>query len=282
MRKPLSWALAVMLVCLVSSLALSQDSHEKQSSQSPSAESTMRPMRVDQDLAHQVVKTYTFKYLKQPTEIQDVVNGLRTILEFTRVQPVPALPGVVARGSAEQIAAADRMIADIDRPRNNPATNVAAENYRLDFTLTELDAGKKTATHSYTIIVQRARNFEDSRKTSFRSGSRVPIATGSFQPGVGGAGAKIVNTQFNYQDVGVNMDCRLYGPDDDLTLNGNIELSNVAATVDIGGLSQPVIRQARSEFIVAVAPGKPATVAGLDSVESTRRVDVEVVATKLK
>jgi len=286
MRKPLSWALAVTILFALPSALFSQDAQQKPASsspielkQSPAAEAAMRAytQREQMDLAHQVVKTYYLKYLTQPMELQDIVNGLRTILEFQRVQPSPRLPAIVVRGSAEQVAAADKLIADLDRPKSAAAASNerVGENYRLDFTLTELDGGKKTATHAYSVIVQRARNYDDSRKTSFRSGSRVPIPVShSTNPAV--------NTQFSYQDVGVNLDCRLYGPDDELTLNGNVELSNVVGAVDIGGLSEPVIRSARSEFTVAVAPGKTATVAGLDSVESQRRVDVEVVATKLK
>ena len=294
MRKPLLWALAVTLIFAVSSLAAPQAAEPQKPAagepiairQSSAAEAAMRAsaMREQQDLAHQVVKTYYLKYLTQPTELQDIVNGLRTILEFQRVQPSPRLPAIVVRGSAEQVAAADKLIADLDRPRSTPpaSSDRVGDNYRLDFTLTELDNGKKTATHTYSLIVQRGRGFEESRRTSFKVGSRLPIAVTSFVPGTNGGGMNPVNTQFNYHDVGVNMDCRLYGPDDDLTLNGNVEISSIAGSVDIGGAQQPIVRQARSEFTVAVVPGKPITVAGLDSVESTRRVDVEVVATKLK
>ena len=47
----------------------------------------------------------------------------------------------------------------------------------------------------------------DGQKASLKIGDRIPIATGSFQPGIGGVGINpLVNTQFQYTDVGVNID----------------------------------------------------------------------------
>ena len=47
----------------------------------------------------------------------------------------------------------------------------------------------------------------DGQKASLKIGERIPIATGSFQPGIGGVGINpLVNTQFQYTDVGVNID----------------------------------------------------------------------------
>src|SRR5260370_8915596 len=47
----------------------------------------------------------------------------------------------------------------------------------------------------------------DGQKASLKIGDRIPIATGSFQPGIGGVGINpLVNTQFQYQDVGVNVE----------------------------------------------------------------------------
>ena len=47
----------------------------------------------------------------------------------------------------------------------------------------------------------------DNQKATLKIGERVPVATGSFQPGIGGVGINpLVNTQFQYLDVGVNID----------------------------------------------------------------------------
>ncbi len=47
----------------------------------------------------------------------------------------------------------------------------------------------------------------DMVKATLKIGEREPTATGSFQPGIGGVGINpLVNTQFNFIDVGVNVD----------------------------------------------------------------------------
>src|SRR5260370_3913789 len=47
----------------------------------------------------------------------------------------------------------------------------------------------------------------DGQKATLKIGDRVPGATGSFQPGIGGVGINpLVNTQFQYLDVGVHID----------------------------------------------------------------------------
>ena len=54
-------------------------------------------------------------------------------------------------------------------------------------------------------------------RSSLKIGDKVPYATGSFQPGIGGVGINpLVNTQFTFLDVGVNVDMtpKIHGPDE--------------------------------------------------------------------
>ena len=47
----------------------------------------------------------------------------------------------------------------------------------------------------------------DGQKATLNIGERYPYATGSFQPGVGTVGVSpLVSTQFNYADIGVNVE----------------------------------------------------------------------------
>jgi hypothetical protein len=166
-------------------------------------------------------------------------------------------------------------------PQAAAATSASNPSYRLEFTLSEFEDGKKVNTRSYSMILQRGANRGDSSMGLFRVGSRVPVATGSIQPGGSGTQA-LVNTQFQYIDVGVNIDCRLWGADDDLTLSSNVEVSGMSTPREIGGVSQPVIRQTRSNLQGAITAGKPTMIASLDQVDSARRMEVSVIATKLK
>ena len=69
----------------------------------------------------------------------------------------------------------------------------------------------------------------DSEKASLKIGDRIPIATGSFTPGVGAGGiSPLVNTQFQYIDVGVNIDITpQIHSDDEVTLKMSLEVSSL-------------------------------------------------------
>ena len=72
----------------------------------------------------------------------------------------------------------------------------------------------------------------DGQQAKLRIGDRVPVATGSFQAGVGvGTAARsnpLVNTQFQYIDVGVNVDVTPHvHPNRDVSMKVEIEVSSV-------------------------------------------------------
>jgi general secretion pathway protein D len=71
------------------------------------------------------------------------------------------------------------------------------------------------------------------------------VATGSFQPGIGGVGINpLVNTQFQYIDVGVNLDITPNVlAEKEVSMKVKVEISAVTGYVGIGGINQPVIGQ---------------------------------------
>jgi len=100
----------------------------------------------------------------------------------------------------------------------------------------------------------------DSEKASLKIGDRVPIATGSFQSGFGGS----VNTQFQYLDVGVNIDITPYvHAGNEVTLKMSLEISSVTGVQNIGGFNQPTICQRRIEHEARLADGEVNLIAGL-------------------
>jgi general secretion pathway protein D len=111
----------------------------------------------------------------------------------------------------------------------------------------------------------------DGQDAKLRIGSRVPVATGSFQAGVGvgatgaaGIVNPLVNTQFQYLDVGVIVDVtpRIH-PDHDISLKLSIEVSSVTGTQSIGGINQPVISTKKIEHDVRLADGEVNILGGL-------------------
>jgi len=106
-------------------------------------------------------------------------------------------------------------------------------------------------------------------KASLKIGQRIPFATGSFNTGVSNSLTPLVSTQFQYADVGVNVDLipHVHGKDE-VTLHVDIDVSSVADHVDIGGVSQPIIGQRKIGHEVRLKEGqadgscRPGTIAG--------------------
>jgi general secretion pathway protein D len=117
------------------------------------------------------------------------------------------------------------------------------------------------ATDSNTKVIQRPEiRVLDSEKASLKIGDRVPIATGSFQSGFGGS----VNTQFQYLDVGVNIDITPYvHADNEVTLKMSMEISSVAGVQNIGGFNQPTIGQRRIEHEARLKDGEVNLIGGI-------------------
>ncbi|MDW8131808.1 MAG: hypothetical protein RMI94_14750, partial [Bryobacterales bacterium] len=114
----------------------------------------------------------------------------------------------------------------------------------------------------------------DGMKASLRIGDQVPIATGSFQPGIGAVGiSPLVNTQFQYKDVGVNLDItpRVHGQDE-VTLHVELEISTVRDRIDIGGIAQPVIGQRKAILDLRLREGEVSLIGGLMQDQDTRSV----------
>ncbi len=105
----------------------------------------------------------------------------------------------------------------------------------------------------------------DGQSAKLRIGERIPIATGSFQPGIGGVGINpLVNTQFQYTDVGVNVDItpRVHG-EREISMKIKVEVSSVTNRVNIGGIDQPVIGQRTIEEDLRLREGEMNVLGGI-------------------
>jgi len=127
-------------------------------------------------------------------------------------------------------------------------------------------------TDTYTKIIQNPEiRSVDGQPAKLRVGDRVPVATGSFQAGVGvgstgGAGFvnPLVNTQFTYLDVGVNVDItpRVH-PNHEVSLKIKVEVSSVTGTSTIGGIQQPIISQRTLDHDIRLKEGEANVLGGL-------------------
>jgi general secretion pathway protein D len=122
----------------------------------------------------------------------------------------------------------------------------------------------------------------DGQDAKLRIGDRVPVATGSFQAGVGvgatGAGGSIVNplvnTQFQYIDVGVIVDVtpRIHSDNREVSLKLSVEVSSVTGHQSIGGIDQPVISTRKIEHDVRLQDGEVNILGGLIERTNSRSI----------
>jgi len=135
-------------------------------------------------------------------------------------------------------------------------------------------------TDSQTRIIQDPEiRVTDGEKASLKIGERVPVATGSFEAGVGttsvAAVSPLVNTQFQYIDVGVNIDVtpRVH-PDGDVSLTLSIDVSSVVGQSNIGGIEQPEIGQNKiGPDQIRLRPGEVSVLGGLFQTTNTNSVN---------
>src|SRR5205807_334547 len=276
------------------------------------------------DIEQSVIKTFYLANLSQPTELQDVVNALRQILEISRIQPLNSQGALVVRGTPDQIALAEKLVGDLDKAKSEVIVEVAVMQASRDKirnlgispptsatvalqnninTTTGTGTGTTTTTGTtggtpnqinlnrignlnatdFTVTIPPASAtalFSDSsvkliqnpqiravdgQKASLKIGDRVPVATGSFQPGIGGVGINpLVNTQFQYLDVGVNIDItpRVHAARE-VTLKISMDISNVTGQSNIGGISQPIIGQRKIEHEIRLKEGEVNLLGGM-------------------
>ncbi|WP_263417421.1 cohesin domain-containing protein [Terriglobus albidus] len=120
-------------------------------------------------------------------------------------------------------------------------------------------------TDSDTRILQNPRiRATDGQKATLKIGSKIPIATGSFASGTTTAVSALVNTQFTYIDVGVNIDMTpTVHTDRDITLKMKIEVTSQSGSVTISSVTQPIISQRSVEHVIQLKEGEPSILAGI-------------------
>ena len=166
-----------------------------------------------------------------------------------------------------------------------PLTPAAAQDaspersvYRVDITIRDSSGTAKPATRRYSILIRQ------NSAGTFKLGDRVPVATGSFQPGVGGVGVNpMVNTQYTYLDTGVNIEAHLHDdPSGRVELQANIDISSIATHQPAGAAPapNPTVSQSRIVANATLPVGKPTLVASVDDPASNHKLDIEATITR--
>jgi type II secretory pathway component GspD/PulD (secretin) len=206
--------------------------------------------------------SYQTLYLTNLTsqhDANDIQTDLRNMLPNSKLFYVPSQSALSIRGSAEDISLAQKIVSDLDRNK---------KIYRLTYTITDIDNGKRAAPQHFSIIVASG------SKTDFKQGSKVPIVTGSYTEN--GPGSS--NSQVQYQDIGLEIEASLNAYLDGVRLQTKLAESSVADEKSGVGPQDPIFRQTTLEATSTLAPGKPLVLGSMDLPGGTRRQEVEVVA----
>jgi len=226
------------LVCMGIAGAQTQNTAEK------GAEAT--PVQV----SHQIF------YLKNATrqvDLNDIQTDLRNMLPKARIYGVASQNAISIQGSAEDLALAGKMIAELDRLR---------KMYKLTYTITEMDNGKRVgAEHSVLVVAAGGRSI-------LKQGSRIPIMTGSYDIGTGKQ-----NSEVQYQDVGLSIDASLDGE----SVHTKVEQTSQAEEKSGLGLQDPIVRQTVLDGMLTLTAEKAQILGALDIPGSTRHEEIEVV-----
>jgi len=134
--------------------------------------------------------------------------------------------------------------------------------YRLEFSVRELENGKRLNSRNYMMMA------EDNSFARIRVGNKVPY--------------QVADKQYQYNNIGMNIDCRPHEEQEGVALDVTVDISSVAPPSETAPSYNPVFRSSRSEVQTVVAFGKPTLITSLDDVESNRRYEIEVTATKVK
>ncbi len=301
------------------------------------------------DYEEQVMKVFYLTNVTTPQELQEIVTAVRSVADIQRLFVYNAQNAIIARGEADRIALAEKIIHDLDKPKSEVVVDVLVFQVSSDMTRTlgaalsslsipvnfaprssistpstststaaststptsnttgtTTTTGTSTSTaasiplayigkvntedfstvlpsgmlqavlsDSGTRVLQSPQlRSVDNQKATLKIGEKEPIASGSFQPGVGGVGINpLVNTQFTFIDVGVNVDLTPKVHDNgEISMHVEIEISSVQSYVNLGGISQPIISQEKVQHDIRMKDGEVNLLGGLKQMSDSTTV----------
>jgi general secretion pathway protein D len=281
------------------------------------------------DYDEQLVETFYLGNTVQSQDLTEITNGLRQVLNLTKVQQLNSQNAIIVRDTADKLAIARKLLKDIDKAKPEVVIQVEVLSASTDrlrdlgvlpgqsasvaftppgTTTSSTSGSSSTSTPTsaplkgfhfgasdYSVTLPGATaNFVltdtatkiiqnpeirsiDGQPAKLNIGSRVPIATGSFQAGVGVGTTSVnplVNTQFTYIDVGVNVNITPHvHPNHEVSLKVAIEVSQVISTATIGGIQQPVIGQNKIEHDIRLREGEASILGGLFTKTDSKTVN---------
>jgi len=251
------------------------------------------------------VQTFYLSNVSQQSDLNDIQTTLRNVLPNAKMFSVPSENAIVVRGTPDEIMLGKSLITSLDVPkpevlvdiyvmevsrdklRNigiSPPTSLAV-TVSSSATLNQIGRSSSYSyslgqaavelllTDSDTRIIQNpSLRAVDGQKATLKIGERIPVATGSYTTATSST-TSAVQTQFQYIDVGVNVDMTpTIHENRDVTLKLSVEVSSETGTDTIDGVAEPVISQEKSDQVIRLKDGEVSILAGLVKRSITKSV----------
>jgi len=154
---------------------------------------------------------------------------------------------------------------DTNGAAKTSATQRQATAYHLDFSLNELEDGKKLNTRRYAMNLTDA---DSDGGQDLKIGTRVPVQS--------------ENGKFEYLDIGTTIRARFIHWTTPVIVNVNADISNFASPDDATRTGHPLLRQMRIGASTALVLNKPMIIGSVDEHDSKREYQLELTVTKLQ
>lgn len=256
------------VLALFTSASLAAQPNSAKTNPDPTASQTQpvanKPSPDTSDRRHSDWPTRTF-YLKYATT-QNEMNEIATVLRQMLPPPdqtfiVASQDAIVMHAPPEDMTLVQKVLDDLDIPR---------KSWRLTYTLTEVDGGKRLGSQHYSMVVA------DGQRATLKQGDRVPITIAPY--------ASVNQNQVTYQDAGMSFDVQLNEMHDGARLSSDITQSSLAddksrLTDGKPGIAaeDPVFRQSTLRSQADLTPNKPLVLGAMDIPGSTRHLEIEVL-----
>lgn len=139
-------------------------------------------------------------------------------------------------------------------------TQVSA--YHVDFSIDELQNGKKVNSRQYSMILTDEREVKE-----LKIGTRVPVESEA--------------GKFQYLDVGTTINVQMVSWEAPLGLDVMVDVSNIANPDSISGNGHPLLRRMEISGRAPVILGKPMVFGSVDDPNSNHEFQLVVTVTKL-
>jgi general secretion pathway protein D len=290
------------------------------------------------DYETEVTRVFYLKNVASSPGLTSILTAIRAVADLQRLAAVEDQWAIVAKGAADKVALAEKIINDLDKPKSEVVVDIVvleassvytrslaagpfSTGVNLTSTFTPLSSlatpvttpstssasnpapssqssiplsalGQMTFNDWSTVLpgavlqatlsdtgtkVLQAPQLRsvDGQKSSMKIGEKEPTASGSFantSGGISGGGiSPLVNTQFQYLDVGVNVEILPHVHENgDVSMHVTLDISNVTGQVNLGGINQPIIGQRKIDQDIRLREGEVNLLGGLLSTQDNK------------